>query len=290
MPSLFLIDLSGDWRQMASAGKARRALWLETFLALFPFLIYLISFLGFIPRSLEKWDSTVFPHIFYYLSLFYILGTLLFALFKQFHRDSFYVWLSFSIYFSLSTIIGEFNPFHLSNDFSVVLSMDRAWIVALASLFLMFLLRRTLGTSPNRLIYPVVVFFFCLSHNMIYMMDLLSFGGVHVDAYDPFPWIRRIMIPTLLIFILSIIVLSTLKRRSLRLILLILLFLAHAMAWNQSRFSSIQNYTHTLALIRGAGAYITTILLSHFRLFFLKSGLFLFLLLLIPDKKKPASM
>jgi len=221
------------------------------------------------------------------------MGTLLFALPRQFQRDSFYIWLSFSMFFSQGTIISEFNPFHLLNNFSVnagenrfgIASINRAWAVALASVILMFLFRKTLWTRPNRLIYPVIVFFFCLCHNMLYTMDLLSFGGVHVDFYGPFPRILRIMIPTLLIFILSIIVLSTLKRRSLRLLFLFLLFLVRALAWNQSQFASIQYYTRTLALIPSAGSYMIGVLISHFELFILKSGSFLFLLLVIPRKR-----
>jgi len=274
---------------------SRRAEGIDTVLAIVPFIIYFISFILFIPSSIEKWTSHIYPAIFYYLSWLYIAGLVSFILFKQFQRDSFYVWLSFSIYFSLSTIIGNFNPFHLFNNFQDdnrfgIVSLNRAWIVALISVFLMVLFRKIMFLRPNRVLYPILVFFFCLSHHDIYTMDLLSFGGVHVDFYNPFPWIHRIMIPILIIFILSVILLSVIKRRSLHFLYLILLFLAHALAWNQSRYASIQHYTHTLALIRSAGEYAVSVLGTHFVAYFLKSGLFLFLLLFIfiPRKKKTA--
>lgn len=276
---------------MTSEANDKKAVLADAFLAILPFLIYLAGFLICIPTSGKGIDRSLYPGMFHYLALIYVLGTLLFALVKQFQRDSFYVWLSFSIFYSLGALIGKFNSFHLlegmdrESSLFGLLSLDRAWVIALASVILMFLFGRGLWSRPNRLIYPVVVFFFGLSHSLLYTTDLLSFGGVHVDFYDPLPWFRRIMIPTLIIFMLVVIALAVVKKRRGRVLVLVLFFLCHALAWNQSRFFSIQHYTHVLTLIGSQAAYLMAAVLFHVGSFFVKSGAFLFLLLLVPREK-----
>jgi len=251
---------------------------LQVLLVVLPFAGFIVITLFMFPKEMSQDFGVMSIWRYWEISTwFFLLVGLLLLLLGQWRMNFSLIWISLGLFFLIegSAIYYGFTSFADGGMVSFPGIM-----VCLVILTIWIVLRFNYKHDVSQFILPLVAYLFMVCFFNVFSHDFVSFGGVHVDFYDPFPFMRQALLSLGILHFVFLPLFLFIKKWYWWIVVVSLFIFGHLVAWNYPTLGSILYYTDYLRLRRTAIVYLGLIFSAHFRFILIDSLLFIPLLVI----------